>query len=190
MNQIKNICIYCGSKQGANEAYNAQAKLLGEYLASQSIGIIYGGAECGLMGTVADSAIAAGGKVIGVIPDSINNEVGHSGLEKLYIEKDMHARKQKMFELSDAFIALPGGFGTFEELFEILTWGQLGFHAKPVGILNTAKYYDGLITFVDSCLTNGFIKQKHRDMLLVESEIAPLIDKLHNYESSFKGKWL
>lgn len=186
---IKSIAIYCGSKSGEDERFLCAANALGTMLATKNITIIYGGAECGLMGALADSCIAAGGDVIGVIPDSINNEVGHSGLEKLYIEKDMHARKQKMFNLADAFIALPGGFGTFEELFEVLTWGQLGFHTKPIGILNVGEYFDGLVTFVNHCVGQGFIKQRHRDMLLVADDIHDLLEKLSQYEPRFKGKW-
>ena len=186
---IKNIAIYCGSKSGVDDRFLLEAKALGTMLAEKNVTIIYGGAECGLMGALADSCIAAGGRVVGVIPDAINNEVGHSGLEKLYIEKDMHARKQKMFDLADAFIALPGGFGTFEELFEVLTWGQLGFHKKPVGILNTANYYDGFVSFIDHSVTQGFIKQKHRDMLLSSSDITSLLEMIQSYNPSFKDKW-
>jgi uncharacterized protein (TIGR00730 family) len=160
-------------------------------LAGKGIRLVYGAGNVGLMGDLADSCLAAGGKVIGVIPDSlVRHEVAHLGLTELRIVNSMHERKAVMADLSDAFMALPGGLGTFEEMFEVWTWAQLGLHQKPLGLLNIAAYYDPLIAMVHHGMSEGFLKQKHLDTLLVDSEPARLLDSLSTFESAFTPKWI
>ena len=173
------ICVYCGSKSGDNETYKRAAIHLGEGMARREIGLIYGGGRVGLMGDLADAIMDHGGRVTGVIPRSLmNKELGHTGVTELFVVDDMHQRKALMARDAAAFIALPGGFGTLEELFEVIAWSQLEIHDRPVGILNTAGYYDDLFRFLDGAVATGFLHQPHRDLLIVEDEPEALLDRL------------
>ncbi len=173
------LCIFCGSSMGTKTEYADAARALGRLMAARGIGVVYGGASVGLMGAVADAALEAGGEVIGVIPRVLwEREVGHTGLTDLHVVDSMHERKALMAELSDGFIALPGGIGTFEELFEVWTWAYLGLHRKPVALLDTAGFYAPLTTFIESAAQAGFIKPAQRDGLLVDSDPAALLDRI------------
>lgn len=188
---MKNICVYCASSPGFEDVYMKAAETTGHFLAANGYRLVYGGGSVGLMGQVADACIAKGGEVIGVIPHFLNTrEVGHKGLTELIAVESMHERKLKMSELADAFIALPGGFGTLEELAEILTWAQLGLVEKPIGILNVNGYYDHLIALLDNMVSQGLLKQENRDMLLVDTTIDALIDQFVNYKPIPVKKWL
>jgi uncharacterized protein (TIGR00730 family) len=164
--------------------------MLGRALVQDNLELVYGGAEVGLMGEVANTVIAAGGVAIGVIPQAIAHRVSHRGLSKLYVVASMHERKQKMFDLSDACIALPGGFGTFEEITELLTWAQLGFHKKPCGLINVSGYFDLLLSFLDHAVAEGFMKQEHRDMLLVSEDPIELLKRFRTYAAPDVEKWI
>lgn len=182
MRKINSICVYCGSSLGRLTAYSSAARSLAEALANRNITLIYGGASIGIMGKIADEVLNLGGKVIGVIPQALaDDEVAHPNLTELHITQSMHERKLRMAELADGFIALPGGIGTLEELFEIWTWAQLGIHNKPCGLLNVEGYYDALIHFLDHVLAEQFVKQHHRDRLLVESDVEVLLDRFSNF---------
>jgi hypothetical protein len=173
------VCVFCGSKAGANAAFREQARELGRCLAESGHELVFGGGSVGLMGALADAVLDAGGRVIGVIPDVLATvELLHLRVSDMRRVDSMHARKATMAELSDAFIALPGGFGTLEELFEIITWAQLGIHQKPIGLLNTLGFYDPLIEMVDHMIASGFIKPPHRGLFIVETEPAKLLDLL------------
>ncbi|GHO43236.1 TIGR00730 family Rossman fold protein [Ktedonospora formicarum] len=177
---MKHICVYCGSRAGARAEFMQEAYTLGEQLAERGIGLVYGGARVGLMGAVADGALAKGGEVIGVLPRALfETEVAHSGLTKLYETRNMHERKAMMAELSDGFIALPGGYGTFDELFEMITWAQLGIHNKPLGLLNTAKFYTPLLALITHAMEEGFISSYHASMLLVKERSTDLLDAMY-----------
>jgi uncharacterized protein (TIGR00730 family) len=183
---IKRICVFCGSSLGARTTYGAQAQVLGQTLAAHGIGLVYGGGGIGVMGATAEAAIKGGGEVIGVIPYALATKeralaADVAGVE-MRVVNTMHERKAMMVQLSDAFIALPGGFGTFEELLEIITWGQLGIHQKPIGVLNVAGYYDPLLAMIDRAIEEGFIQSRYRGLLVVASEIDDLLAKLFNYE--------
>jgi uncharacterized protein (TIGR00730 family) len=170
---IRNLAVYCASSLGVNPAYQAAAAELGHALATRNIGLIYGGANVGLMKIVADSTIAAGGRVTGVIPEVlVDLEVTHSGISELHVVDTMHTRKALMAEKADAFLALPGGYGTFEELFEVLAWQTLRLHTKPILLLNVDGFYDGLLTFLDHAVTQGVLKPKNRAILLVATTVA------------------
>lgn len=174
-----NICVFCGSSSGANPSYMQVARELGVALASADIGLVYGGARIGLMGAVADGALSAGGYVMGVIPESIAQiEIAHEGLSELHVVESMHARKAMMADSSMAFIALPGGIGTLEELFEVWTWTQLGIHHKPLGVLNVGHFYDGLLSFLDHLTEQQFVKSAHRQLLKADTEPSRLINQL------------
>ena len=176
---FKRICVYCGSRKGAQPAYAAAAKTLGGALARRGIELVYGGGRVGLMGVVAEATLAGGGKVIGVIPKKlVSKEVAFLELQDLRIMKTMHERKALMEELSDGFIALPGGVGTFEEFFEMITWSVLGLHRKPVGLLNIEGYYDGLLKFLDHAVAEDFMKAKLRESIVVETDPERMIDAL------------
>ena len=176
------LCVFCGSSPGRNPAYMEAARQLGTLLAQEGIGLVYGGASVGLMGAVADAARAGGGEVIGVIPRALATvEVAHTGLDDLRVVKSMHQRKALMAELSDGFIALPGGIGTLEELFEVWTWGALGEHAKPCGLLNVAGFYNGLAEFMDHVAGEEFLKPEYRAMLHVENEPEALLAAFARY---------
>lgn len=187
---MKSICIFCGSSPGKNPVYEEDAVRTGVELQRRDITLVYGGACIGVMGKLADTVLEKGGKVTGVIPEALNNKVAHPNLTELHVVKTMHQRKALMFKLSDAFIALPGGLGTFEELFEMLTWAQLRFHTKPCGILNSNGYYDKLKTFLDHAVEEGFVKREHRDILIFEKSPAALIEKLKEYRPPELEKWM
>ncbi|MBR9885513.1 MAG: TIGR00730 family Rossman fold protein [Oceanospirillales bacterium] len=173
------LCVFCGSSEGVKPQYRQLAYTLGEKLAQQGHALVYGGGSVGLMGAVADGVMENGGQVTGVIPESLfNAEVAHQGLTSLEVVPDMHARKARMATLADAFIALPGGIGTFEELFEVWTWAQLGYHNKPIGLLNADGFYDPLLAFLDHTQEQGFIRHRCLELLWVETEIDPLLERL------------
>ncbi|KAA0911130.1 TIGR00730 family Rossman fold protein [Pusillimonas sp. ANT_WB101] len=185
------LCLFSGSSPGHLPIYAEAATRLGHVLADANIGLVYGGASVGLMGAAADAAQAHGGEVIGVIPRFlVEKEVAHNGLQDLRIVDSMHQRKALMAELSDGFIALPGGLGTLEELFEVWTWAQLGQHAKPCALLNINGFYDGLSTFLDHVVAEGFLKQAHRDMLIVENDVTTLLAAIENYQAPPVTKWI
>lgn len=189
--KITSLCVYCGSSPGRQPAYLDAARALAEALVRRGVGLVYGGARVGVMGALADAALAAGGTVTGVIPRALaGKEIAHDGLSELIVTESMHARKTIMAERSDACIALPGGIGTLEELFEAWTWTQLGFHRKPCGVLNTLGYFDALIRFVDHSVAEGYLKQTHRDILLVDADPDTLLDRLERYEPPLIPKWL
>jgi len=178
-NSVQSICVYCGSSSRAREEYFEAARATGRAIASRGLGLVYGGAKVGLMGVVADTVLAAGGRAIGVIPRPlVEKEVAHPSLTELHVVESMHDRKALMAELAGAFIALPGGFGTLDELFETLTWGQLKFHEKPIGLLNIDGYFDSLLAFCDRAVQDGFIHPAHRDMILVDTNPAELLARM------------
>lgn len=188
---MKNITVFCGSSFGTEEIYKEQAQLLGKTLAKQNIGLVYGGANVGLMGAVADGALSENGTVIGVLPNFLRSkEIAHQGLTELILVESMHERKTKMNDLCDGVIALPGGFGTLEELFEMLTWAQLGLHKKPIAILNINGFYDALIELLKVMVTKGLLKDVNQEMLLVSDNIDDLLNKMRNYIPPTVGKWI
>lgn len=187
---MKSICVFCGSSIGALDSYRDDAVRLGELIAERGIRLVYGGGKVGLMGVVADAALQAGGEVLGVIPEALMlKEVGHGSLTELVVTRTMHERKAAMADASDAFVALPGGFGTLDELCEILTWGQLGIHQKPVGLLDTAGFFQQLTSFFDFVSAQGFLRPEHRALLLEESSPALLLDRLATWEPQNVAKW-
>ncbi|WP_433778758.1 TIGR00730 family Rossman fold protein [Flavobacterium anhuiense] len=188
---MKRITVFCASSFGTEKIYEEQAIALGRTLAEQNIELVYGGANVGLMGAVADGALHAGGKVIGVLPNFLRSkEIAHLGLTELILVESMHERKTKMNDLCDGVIALPGGFGTLEELFEMLTWAQLGLHKKPIAILNVNGFYDALITLLQTMTEKGLLKEVNREMLLVSDNIDDLLDQMKNYVAPTVGKWI
>lgn len=191
MSPIKSLCVYCGASAGNSVLYADAARLMGKALVEHDIALVYGGGQIGLMGAIADEVIRLGGKATGVIPRALlGKEVGHPGLTRLHVVKDMHERKAMMTALSDGFIAMPGGMGTMEELFEMLTWSQLGFHDKPIGLLNVLGFYDGLIGFVDHMVTQGFLRPHHRQLLMQDTAATSLIDQLLDYRPGQVAKLL
>lgn len=185
-----NICVYAGSSQGARSEYRDAAKAFGELLAAEGIGLVYGGASVGLMGVLANSALTNGGTVIGVITEALKHvEIAHAGLTELRVVETMHERKAVMAELSDAFVALPGGIGTFEELFEAWTWSQLGIHAKPCGLLNTAGFYDQLAGFLDHVVAEQFLKPVHRGVVCIEDDPRKLLETVRRMRVMAAPKW-
>lgn len=187
---MKRICVYCGSNRGNNEVYAAAARELAEALVQNNIGLVYGGSCRGMMGLLADAVLAGGGTVEGVIPRSLlEKEVAHDGLTEMHVVDSMHARKSMMAVLSDGFIAMPGGFGTLEEIIEILTWAQLQFHDKPCGLLNVNGYFNHLLSFLDHAQTEGFVRPAHRAMLLVSKKPADLIRRCECYLPPTIEKW-
>jgi len=188
---LKRLCVFCGSNHGTRPEYTTAVQALGRELAARQIGLVYGGGGVGLMGVIADAVLAEGGEVIGVLPVSLGSkEIAHPDVEDIRLVGSMHERKAVMAELSDGFIAAPGGFGTLEELFEQLTWGQLGMHAKPCGLLNVAQYFDALLEFLDSATREKFIREQHRETLVVGVTPSDLIDRLAAVQPSNVGKWL
>lgn len=188
---MKRITVFCGSSFGTEEIYKEQAALLGETLAEQNIELVYGGANVGLMGAVADGVLSKGGKVIGVLPNFLRSkEIAHQGLTELILVESMHERKTKMNDLCDGVIALPGGLGTLEELFEMITWAQLGLHKKPIAILNINGFYDSLIQLTEVMVEKGLLKEVNQQMLLVSDNIDDLLDKMNNYTAPTVGKWI
>jgi uncharacterized protein (TIGR00730 family) len=188
---VRRVCVFCGANAGARPAYAAAARELGGALARRGIGVVYGGGNVGLMGVLADAALAAGGAVIGVIPEAlVEKELAHAGLSELLVVRSMHARKAKMAELADAFVALPGGYGTFEELCEALTWTQLGLHAKACGLLNVEGFYDPLLAQLERALADGFLRTEHRAILLAETDVDRLLARLERFVPPAVPKWI
>lgn len=187
---MKSVCIFCGSSIGARDAYRDDANRMGEEIARRGLRLVYGGGKVGLMGVVADAALRAGGEVLGIIPESLmNKEVGHGSLTELLVTSTMHERKAAMADAADAFIALPGGFGTFDELCEILTWAQLGIHQKPIGLLDTEGFFSQLTTFFDFVLDQGFLRPEHRSLLLEDHDPAALLDRMQRWQPVNVAKW-
>jgi uncharacterized protein (TIGR00730 family) len=180
--KIERICVFCGSSPGQQTVYVEQARTLGKAMAAKGIGLVYGAGGIGLMGAVADSVIESNGEVMGIIPFALATKERAHPQAEMRIVNTMHERKALMAELSDAFIALPGGFGTFEELMEIITWGQLGIHQKPIGVLNTAGYYDPLLAMIDRAVEEGFILPRYRNLIIVASDVEELLQKLFRYQ--------
>jgi uncharacterized protein (TIGR00730 family) len=188
---LKSICVFAGSNSGARAEYAAAARELGRVLAQRKLGLVYGGARVGLMGALADEALSGGARVIGVMPEALMaKEIAHPGLSELRVVKSMHERKAMMADLSDGFVALPGGWGTLEEFFEVLTWGQLGFHRKACGLLNIHGYFDGLLSFAEHCVEEGFVKREHRSMISVSNSPNELLDDLAAYKAPLVKKWI
>jgi uncharacterized protein (TIGR00730 family) len=188
---MKRITVFCGSSFGTDAIYEQQAILLGKTLAAQNIDLVYGGANVGLMGAVADGVISGGGKVFGVLPNFLQQkEIAHTHLTELILVETMHERKTKMNDLSDGVIALPGGFGTLEEFFEMLTWAQLGLHQKPIAILNVNGFYDELISLLQTMVNKGFLKEVNQKMLLISDDIEDLLKQMKNYKAPAVGKWI
>lgn len=180
---MKRICVFCGSSAGNDPIYTQIGRDVGAHLAKKGIGVVYGGATIGVMGAVADGAMEAGGEVIGIIPEAITEyEVSHHGITQLHVVDNMHTRKAMMADLSDAFIALPGGIGTLEELFEVWTWGQLGYHDKPFGLLDVRDYWTPLEDFLDSMTQKGFLRPQHRAMVMNERDLATLLERFEAYQ--------
>ena len=187
---LKSVCVFCGASPGARPIYHEAAASLGRSLAERGLPLVYGGGAVGLMGVVADAALAAGGEVIGIIPQSLERaEIGHKGLTRLEVVDGMHARKARMAELADAFIALPGGLGTLEELFEVWTWGQLGYHAKPLGLLEVDGFYSRLTDFLDHLVAERFVREQHRSILQVSESPSQLLDLMSDWQPTAAPKW-
>lgn len=188
---MKRVCVYCGSSLGNQQIYREAATAMGGVLAARGIGLVYGGGNVGLMGVIADAVLAGGGEVIGVIPRSLaDREIAHLGVTDLRVVDSMHTRKAMMADLSDAFIAMPGGVGTFEEFFEAVTWTQLGVHRKPCGLLNAGGFYSALEAFIDQAVSEGFIKPVHRGSIVVDDNPERLLDSLLQIELPDVGKWI
>lgn len=193
---MKRICVFCGANAGNRPQYRSEAEKLGRLLAARGLELVYGGGNVGLMGIVADACLEAGGSVIGVIPEALmgkevaGRHVDHRNLTRLEVVDSMHTRKARMAELSDGFIAMPGGFGTFEEFCEVLTWGQLGFHVKPMGLLNVAGYYDTLLALFDHAVQEGFLRQQNRDMALADADPSRLLEAMAAFTPEPVSKWL
>jgi uncharacterized protein (TIGR00730 family) len=188
---MKRIAVFCGSNKGARAEYAAAAKQLGALLAREKIELVYGGGMVGLMGIVADAVLKHGGHVIGVIPEKlVIKEVVHEKLPDLRVVKNMHERKALIAELSDAFIALPGGYGTFEEFFEVLAWSQLGWHQKPFGLLDVASFYREMLKFLDHATNEGFIRSQHRELVIVEADAEKILQRLRNFHPPTEVKWI
>jgi len=188
---MNRLCVYCGSSIGSGLTYIEAAKELAELLVANGTDLVYGGSHRGIMGVIADTVLDGGGKAIGVIPQAlVDKEVAHSGLSKLHVVKSMHERKSLMAVLSDGFVAMPGGYGTLEEIIEVLTWGQLQFHNKPCGLLNIGGYFDHLLQYLDHATREGFLRPEHREMLLVAATPAELLDLFAHYEPPEIRKWV
>jgi uncharacterized protein (TIGR00730 family) len=189
---LKRICVFCGSSLGARPAYQQAARDLGQLLAERGIGVVFGGGSIGLMGALADAALAKGGEVIGVIPDGLmRREIGHGGVTKLHVVQTMHQRKALMADLSDAFVALPGGYGTLEEIGEIITWSQLGIQLKPCGLINIENYWDGLLKVLDHMVDEGFVRPENSELVLVAATVPGMIARLLEWEApAHIERWL
>lgn len=180
---MKSVCVFCGSNYGDNPVYQEMAAVMGRKLAMAGLRLVYGGGKVGLMGVLADAALAAGGKVVGVMPQAIvDMEVAHLGLTELIVVQSMHERKARMADASDAFIALPGGYGTFEEFCEVLTWSQLGFHNKPCGVLNVGGFYDPLLALFDRAVQDRFVRPEHRELVLADTDVDALLERLASFK--------
>ena len=187
---MRRICVYCGSKTGDHHSYVKAAAQLGECLARGRHGLVYGGGSVGLMGIIADAVLSARGEIIGVIPERLaTNELLHSRVPDMRVVSNMHERKALMAELADGFIAMPGGFGTLEELFEVVTWAQLGFHQKRIGLLNVNGYFDSLIAFIDHSIAEGFVKRANRELFVVSDDPANILQRLEQHEMPTLRKW-
>lgn len=186
---MKKICVFCGSSSGKNPVYSNTALELGNYMVKNSISLVYGGGDVGLMGIISSTIMNSGGHVTGIIPELIHDKVSHKGISKLIVVKTMHERKALMYEMSDAFICLPGGIGSLEELLEVFTWLQLGYHAKPVMILNINGFYNNLIKQLDFMVEEGFLKEEHLSNLIIRDNIENLIDYLFSSDIHFSSKW-
>jgi uncharacterized protein (TIGR00730 family) len=188
---MERLCVFSGSSPGGHPDYAEVTAALGRALAGAGIGLVYGGASVGLMGTVADAALAAGGEVVGVIPQSlVDREIAHPGLSELHVVHSMHERKALMADLSDGFVALPGGTGTLDELFEVYTWTQLGLHAKPLGLLDVRGYYASLVAFLDHAVAERFVAAEHREMLVVADDPDALLDAFRRWRAPVRAKWI
>ena len=188
---MKKICVYCGSNPGLNPRFREAAIELGNELVARDLGLVYGGASVGIMGVIADTVLAGGGEVTGVIPLALNEkEIAHPGLTKLHVVASMHERKALMAELADGFIALPGGWGTIEEIFEVLTWAQLGFHQKPCGLLNEQGYYDHLFAFLEHAIEQQFVNAEYWPMLMMKPDAASILDAFSIYKAPNVKKWI
>jgi len=188
---MKRVCVFAGSSAGSRDEYQDAARALGRTLAERGIGLVYGGARVGLMGIIADATLTAGGQAIGVIPAAlVAREIAHEGLTELRIVSSMHERKALMADLSDAFIAVPGGWGTLEEFFEVLTWAQLGLHQKPCGLLNVLGYFDGLLSFLEHAVGERFLRREYASMIAVAASPAALLDRLGSYAPPAVEKWI
>lgn len=191
MTELRRVCVFCGSQHGRQTAYTVAAQKLGRVLAARGIGLVYGGGDVGLMGEVADAVMAEAGEVVGIIPEfMVDHEVAHHGITQLEVVDSMHARKARMSELADGFIGLPGGWGTLEELLEIVTWSQLQLHDKPVGLLNVGGFYDELLSFLDHATSEGFVKDAHRGLLLDDDDIDRLLDRMAAHVPPGGTKWV
>jgi uncharacterized protein (TIGR00730 family) len=187
---MNSVCVYCGASPGVKPAYAKAAQTFGRALVAADLTLVYGGGRVGLMGTIADEVLAAGGRAIGVIPELlVSKEVAHCGLSELHIVPDMHERKKMMADLSGAFVALPGGAGTLEELFEVFTWAQLGYHSKAIGLYNIGGYYDPLVAMLEHTVQEGFMQQRYLGMLQIDTDAAALIHKLKHYQPPSTDRW-
>ena len=188
---MRRICVFCGSKIGSNTDFRYAAETLGREIVRRGLGLVYGGGSVGLMGVIADVVLESGGEVIGVIPEPLaTKELMHPEVSQMIVVPNMHARKSRMAELSDLFIAMPGGYGTLEELFEVISWAQLGIHFKPIGLLNTAGYFDPLMGFIDHAITQDFIKSKYRELFVITDQPEALLDELVQYEFPEVRQWI
>jgi len=190
VSELRSVCVFAGSRSGARPEYVEAARALGDVLGSRGVRVVFGGGSIGLMGECADAALASGGEVVGVIPaELVRREVAHQGVTKMHVVETMHERKALMEELSGGVIALPGGLGTFDELFEILTWGQLGIHEKPCGLVNVCGYFDALLTLVDRAVEEGFVAADHREMLIAAPDAATLLERMNAYRPPAVERW-
>lgn len=188
---IRSICVFCGSNPGARPEYAQAARLMGRLFAKQNITLVFGGGSVGLMGIIADEVLACGGKVVGVIPGALaTKEIAHANLTEMHVVNSMHERKQLMSDRADAFVAMPGGMGTYEELCEVLTWIQLGIHAKPCGLLNVRGFYDHFTRFLDHAVEERFLRPEHRDILVTDTEPGALLDRLRQWQPPRVEKWM
>lgn len=191
MTNLRRICVFCGSNPGARQEYGEAARALGEALVARGLGLVYGGAGVGIMGVIADAVMSRGGEAIGVIPEAlVSRELAHPRLSELHVVATMHERKARMVDLADGFIALPGGFGTLDETFEVLTWAQLGMHTKPCGLLDVAGYFADLFRFLDHTVAEQFVRPEHRELVLLERDPAALLDAMAAYTPPALPKWI
>lgn len=188
---MKHICVFCGSSMGTRDAYRNAARALGKEMARRGIGLVYGGSNIGLMGVIADAVLEAGGEAIGIMPfHLVRKEIAHQQLTELRVVNTMHERKALMGDLADGFIALPGGFGTYDEICEVVTWAQLGLHQKPCALLNVAGYYDALVAMFDHATQEGFVRRAHREMLIVSADVGELLNQMQAYQAPVVEKWI
>ena len=188
---MKAVCVFCGSREGSRPAYAEAARSMGKEIARRGLGLVYGGGRVGLMGNVADAALEAGGEVVGVITEAlISREIAHAGLTKLHVVGSMHERKMLMADLSDGFVTLPGGYGTLEEFFEVLSWAQLSIHEKPCGLLDVDGFWDPLATLFDQAVTEGFVSPDHRSLVLTEGDSRALLERMERYTPPETRKWI